>query len=268
MIRPNSYRSQKILKMTRRFCALLCWHEGRLGFPKKIVGGSSFVLRFKECCFGVTAAHVVSQYIESRKISSSIVSQIGNSPIDIDGAIIDINVELDIATFRISEDQLKNGGLKPIDCRLNWPPPEPLIGQAISFAGYPSILVDDCANGVLGDSMIGGIPIIQHFNDREIIFAYDPIYAKIVGGKPLPEVGFNLSGCSGGPVLMHRIKDREHFFYPIGMIVSGSNKQSTEVESTGDLAKFDTIRARRIHRLNADGTISNDTQGGWLPGGG
>jgi hypothetical protein len=73
---------------------------------KEIVGASCFVLRFATGLVGVTAAHVIREYQKAKAATPSLVCQLHLMPFDLDGALVDINDDLDIATFAISERDL------------------------------------------------------------------------------------------------------------------------------------------------------------------
>ena len=55
-----------------------------------------------------------------------------------------------------------------------------------------------------------------------------------------PPLGYNTSGCSGGPAIIHEARGGLHLWHPVGMIVGGPKF------GQGDAAEFDMIRMRRI----------------------
>jgi hypothetical protein len=79
-----------------------------------------------------------------------------------------------------------------------------------------------------------------------------------MAGVPKPPLGFNMSGCSGGPALMHGIQNGLHRWFLSGFIIRGSGI------SEGDAQEFDIVRLRRIHFIKSDGTLSRALSG-WLP---
>jgi Hypothetical protein (DUF2513) len=74
-----------------------------------------------------------------------------------------------------------------------------------------------------------------------------------------PDLGANLSGCSGGPVLMHAERNGLHRWFPVGLILRGPR-----TSSDATLRECDIFRFRRIHFVNADGSIRHQNVG-WLP---
>jgi hypothetical protein len=61
---------------------------------------------------------------------------------------------------------------------------------------------------------------------------------------------------------MHGERNGLHRWFPVGLIVGGSNRDTKEAR--GDAETFDTIKVQRIHFLRPDGTIDRP-QAGWLP---
>src|SRR6516165_6786422 len=86
-----------------RYARPICWHDNAKTFPKAIVGASCFVLRFATGLVGVTAAHVVREFQKAKGTTPSLVCQLHLMSLDLNGALIDIDDGLDIATFAISE---------------------------------------------------------------------------------------------------------------------------------------------------------------------
>ena len=73
---------------------------------------------------------------------------------------------------------------------------------------------------------------------------------RVRAAAEFPDVGANLSGCSGGPVLMHVERNGCHRWFPVGIIIAGSGEGAE-----GEMAEFDFMRIRRIVAVRKDGTI-------------
>jgi hypothetical protein len=159
---------------------------------------------------------------------------------------------LDIATFGLSEDELTQIQGTALDCTAQWPPPTPKSMTAVSLAGFPEVMRD--INRIDRSAKFRAyvaLTTIEDFNDREIFFTFDPARDQpLLDGIDRPPLGFNMSGCSGGPVLMHGMRDGRHRCFPIGIIVKGSGDSPK-----GEFQEFDSIRARRIHFVQEDGCI-------------
>jgi hypothetical protein len=256
----NAFREQ-IAAAGLRYARPICWHDNAKTFPKEIVGASSFVLRFATGLVGVTAAHVVRAFQKAKAATPSLVCQLHLMPFDLDGALIDIDDDLDIATFAISDRQLKTTLTDAFDVSARWP----LDGVAkrdasIQLIGYPeNIRVIDSIEKSAVFNAWGALDFIEDFNEREIILTYDP--EKVLGAPTKPPLGYNMSGCSGGPAIVHEVRPSNfHVWYPVVLIVGGPKF------GEGDAAEFDIIRVRRIDCIQADGRIRREAETGWLPG--
>jgi hypothetical protein len=257
---------KEVADFTLKVCTPLYWHDRKALFPKRLIGGSCFVLRFGDRLVGVTAAHVLDAYQDARERVPNFVCQLRLMEFSLHDATIDSDAELDIATFGLSEDELKRIEGVPIDCTGQWPPPNPDRMKAVSLAGFPQALLITSADKSASFQAYGALSAIEDFSEREILLTYDPKRDQPFGGHAIPPLGLNLSGCSGGPTLMHGTRNGLHRWFPVGLINSGSKRDTAEPIERGDAQDFDTIRVRRIHRLREDGTIQLTQQSGWLPG--
>ena len=132
--------------------------------------------------------------------------------------------------------------------------------RGASLAGFPEIIRVVRPDRSADFNAYGALPAIEDVTDSEIIFTYEPRRDTRLHG-PKPPLGFNLSGCSGGPVLLHGMRRGLHRWFPVGLITGGPSGAGT-----GESASFDIIRARRIDCLRPDGTLEKSPSGGWLPG--
>jgi hypothetical protein len=211
-------------------------------------GGSSFIVRFGDRLIGITAAHVVQVYRNDREQNPALVCQLRLMPFALHDAVIDCDLNLDIATFALSEDELRQIEGTAVDCTGEWPPPPPTR----------KILRETYADRSALFSAYGGLS-----GDRDILLTFDPAREQsMVKGLPLPPLGLNMSGCSGGPVLINGERNGLLRWFPAGIIIGGSNRDSKE--ERGEAEAFDTIRVRRIHFVREDGTIERPSSG-WLP---
>ncbi|MCW6512994.1 hypothetical protein [Lichenifustis flavocetrariae] len=249
----------EISLFTLRVCTPIYWHDRELAFPKEVQGASCFFLRFKGGVVGITADHVIEAWSAARARTPSIVCQVRFASFDLDSALIDRDKTLDIATFSVSEGELRAIDAVTIDCSGSWPPPVPERMRAASLAGFPKIIRIVHRDQSAEFNAFGALPAVEDVTDSEIIFTYDPARDGPMHGK-MPPLGFNLSGCSGGPVLMHGERNGLHRWFPVGLITGGPRGKGT-----GESGSFDIIRARRIHCVNPDGTLRRASPSGWLP---
>lgn len=92
----------------------LCWVL-RDGPGERIKSGSTFFLNTGEATFAVTACHVVDQCLADSQLPTYIQTMIGGRtgrpiPIQLGARLIDRHHDLDIATFRIKQEELTLAG--------------------------------------------------------------------------------------------------------------------------------------------------------------
>lgn len=238
----------------------LFWHTGAAtGGPLR--GASTFIIRFEERHVAVTADHVMSQYFDARAADDRTVCQIGECRAWPERNLIARSAKLDIATFEIDPTKLPEMGAVPFDCRMDWPPPEVEEGDSLTLAGYLDTRRNKIGPGYYEHEAWGAHGIADAVSPREIVTVYDPetTFATDDGvGKP--PLGFNMSGCSGGPVVVFKLVRGLMRWFPAGLIYKGPNG-----EAEGEFATFDRIHIRKLHFIRPDGTIA-EPDAGWLPG--
>ncbi len=112
----DAFRKQ-ITQAALRWARPVWWYDWQKRFEQlKITGATCFVLKFKTRYVGVTAAHVIKELLEARRYTPSLDCRLQLMPFNLLNAIIDINDDLDIATFSISEQQVQTAefGLAPL----------------------------------------------------------------------------------------------------------------------------------------------------------
>lgn len=238
----------RVSATTLELCAPLYWHDRTVSWPKPVTGASSFVLKFHARLVAVTAAHVFRAYQTQLAGNSNLVCQLRLFPFNLSTRLIDIDDDLDIATFHCSEPELNCIPGFAVDCRFQWPPPVPECGRGLSLAGFPELIRQVYSDGSGMFQAYGGLPAVEAISDRQIIITYDPARDQpLMAGVPAPPQGFDMSGCSGGIVLLPEIKDGRCRLHAVGLIAGGSRPDQ-------GLAT-DTILIRRIHRVQPDGTL-------------
>jgi hypothetical protein len=251
---------KQITEAGLRWCQPIWWYDWQQPFEKlKMTGASCFALKFKTRYVGVTAAHVVQQILKARQNTPSLDCRIHLMPFFFPFAVLDMNDDLDIATFAISEQQVQNAEIQAFDVSVKWPPPDRLITRQmpIQLIGFPECLrIIDYAGSSVICQAYQGLALVEDCNDREIITIYDPAQSR--GTPTLLPLGFNMSGCSGGPAVIHETRNGIHRWYPVGLIVGGPK------QGEGAAAEFDIVRIQRIDCIDEDGRIRAASTG-WLP---
>ena len=259
----NRTENREIAALTLGAARPLIWHDRTESSPKRLRGATCFFLRFETQVVGVTADHVVKAYLSAVAENPATVCQLRTSqPFDLAAAIIARNEAQDVATFAVSEETLQETEAVALDCRGNWPPPKPHKCSAVSACGFPESTREVFRDSSAAFNAWGALAKVEDVTDREIVVVFDESAEATSGGPPVPPIGFNLSGCSGGPVLLHGIRNGLHRWFPVGLISAGPVGEAKEGES----AMFDVIRFRRIHWIQLDGTLTDPHGGtGWLP---
>ena len=128
---------EQVTALTMKVARPLVWHDARQSWPKRLLGGSCFILRFDAGLIGVTAEHVIKAFEKTQIEGTSTVCLLRTVLFDLTGRIIDRDPDLDIATFAVTENELVKSEAIEVDCRSAWPPPVPDIGRELSLAGFP-----------------------------------------------------------------------------------------------------------------------------------
>jgi hypothetical protein len=246
----------ELSQVTLALCIPLHWHDRRLPWPKPVTGASSFVLGFDEGLVLVTAAHVYRAYERGVLKNPHLVCQLRTHVLDLRGQLIDIDDDLDIATFRLARAALDEigGHAVPIE---KWPLPEPIEGRGLSLAGFPECIREVYADGSGMFQAYGAQPVVENVSDRQIWTTYDPTRdVPLSDDVPAPPLGFNMSGCSGGIVLMPEWKpsDAAWRLQPVGLIRAGSH----DMQVDADRPPIDHIFIARLNRLRPDGSIDRE----------
>jgi hypothetical protein len=130
------------LALAGSFCAPLYWVTGRMPDRSPIAqNGTAFFVNAGQGVFGVTACHVVHGWIRARREGAGplCVATNGN-PLVIDWPerVIAAHSGIDIATFRISEQEVAAlGKVVLTGYQRRWPPKPPAMNCGIYFAGFP-----------------------------------------------------------------------------------------------------------------------------------
>jgi hypothetical protein len=122
--------------------APLCWVL-RDCSGERMKNGSVFFLNTGVATFAVTACHVVEECFADSKRRTFVQTMIGGRtgrpiPIHLGDRIIDAHHDLDIATFRITPEELKLAGHTVLSgYQSAWPPRLPEVDGSITCCGFP-----------------------------------------------------------------------------------------------------------------------------------
>jgi hypothetical protein len=245
------------LEFATSVCAPLYWiikePDGR---NKRVRNGTAFFLNAGSGVFAVTAAHVLAGLDEDSKSAKVESVQLGTDlALDLSGrhAVIDRHDDVDIATFRITDEEVRRLGKTVLTGSQNaWPPSPPQQGRGVYFSGFagektlwlsPSEISFAATPG-------GGVADVVGRHDICTLFNRDAWID--VMGLGLPPERFDFGGISGGPMLS--VIERNHIrsWALAGVIYEGPNPSTEEGKS---IPGFETIKARRADFIRPDGTI-------------
>ncbi|MBS0471360.1 MAG: hypothetical protein JSR60_09830 [Proteobacteria bacterium] len=228
----------------------LYWHSGAA--RGDIVGASCFIMKFADRLVGVTADHVIALFLNAKQQNPKLICQMSDAVVDLEERLIDRNEELDIATFSVDQKILNDSRAVTIDVTDCWPPPKVEIRDTLTLTGFPESLRKMPAIGHCEFGAWGAMPTVEDVTERQLIVVFDPTRDKVRGESRMPPLGFNMSGCSGGPALLHKPVNGLLRWFPVGMMsASPSEKQ------LGIFEDIDIIRINRIHMLRPDGTVGS-----------
>lgn len=242
-------------------CAMaLYWHTQDAPWPRHLRGGTCFAVRTSKRLFGVTTAHVIRDHEVSKARGAPLIGQLCDMPFDIEEAIIAIDDDLDVATFELTEEQLRAIRREAFNVGADWPPPVPVIGDMIGIIGFPEVMREKLSSQHSVFKAYAMFEFLQDIGERELVLSVDPQHFQYaVTETGMPPIDLNLSGASGGPAVLYRVVDGIVSCWPVAAIAHGKG-----MASDGASAGFAMIRCRRIDMLKPDGTLAPNSND-WLP---
>jgi hypothetical protein len=211
--------------------------------------GSAFLVDYGCGIFAVTAAHVFAEYCEAKRTARGIACQLGHAHFHPEIRLISCRNDLDIATFRVTQEEAKeinNSAVKP-DPPI-WEPLNLAVGNLAFFAGFPAQTRGITTCGDFVTAPYFAMPTITSFTDHQITCRLDREMMIDLNGAGLPPVGFDIGGVSGGPLLMPTLVRQGHLEGVIwrlaGLIVQAAKG-----------VFFEQVVAVRAHYIQPDGRL-------------
>ena len=184
------------------YIAPIYWIDPQARLTAIPFNGTIFFLNCGGTSFAVTADHVYRAYLGARQAAPQIVCRIGNMNFDPANRLIDRNEGLDLATFRITEDEIHHlGKLALTGSQREWPPAPPWPGRGVFFAGYPGVAHILHGEHTIDFGIYAVNTIATEVTSELITCEFQRERWVDHLGLGLPEEGYNLSGLSGCPVL-------------------------------------------------------------------
>jgi hypothetical protein len=244
------------LELVTSFSIPLFWPERR-GTELRIKNGTAFALNAGQGTFGVTAAHVINGWRETASQQASPLRLAGLSSLqlqDMNTRLIDEDVSIDIATFRLSDTEVASLGKTVLTgSQSTWPPGPPQRERGVLIGGYPgreTIILKP--NEVSFAAAPGGM-IAHSINELDVSCVFERSEMIGILGQGLPPEDFDFRGMSGGPMLTIIEKAGVRSWALAGVIYQGPNPEP-DADATA-IQGVEIIKARRAHFLLPDGRL-------------
>lgn len=164
-----------------------------------VKNGTTFFLQTPQKTIGVTADHVFQDFIDAQASNNNLICAIYDLIIDdLENRLIDRSKGLDIATFRISPQEVRN--IKKY-CISYWPPVIPEIGKGIMFTGFPGEDRKQLASRKIEFGTYSALGTATSVRDTTITCQFNRRNWTEIRPFALPEENFDLGGLSGAPML-------------------------------------------------------------------
>ena len=210
---------------------------------------NSKISRVQPGAFAVTAGHVFFAYQNAKGTAREIECKLGNVPFEPEATLICYHESLDIATFRLSEQEFEQINTPMVTAGPpHWEPLNPTVGNFAFFAGYPENSRRATSSGDFSTAPYFAMPKITSVSDRQIACRLDREKLIGLGGSELPPVGYSTSGVSGGPLLLPTlVRDSE--------VESAIWRLGGVIVQEAEGAMFEQFVAVREHYIHSDGRI-------------
>lgn len=225
-----------------------------------LANGTAFVVNLGQGPFAVTADHVVERAMEATTVQCGLFPMRFELPAlplldlpDLEERILFRSAEFDIATFRLSSEEVATLGIST----FTKPPMVPTAGTGgVAFIGYPGVQreIETIQRGPNGPELtvswdvFPGFGVASSVSERQITFQIDrDELTEPPTGLIAPDPNLDLGGMSGGPMMMKcETQAGIEYWVPAGVITQGE----MSAELNGGL-----LFASRIDSLQADGML-------------
>jgi hypothetical protein len=227
--------------------------------------GTTFFLQTSDALFGVTAAHVIEGTNGWRAHCEALgktdlrlgAKEGGSVAFDWDARCVDINLDMDIATFMVSPREIASIDRTPYSgLQTQWPPSPPAINTGITYAGFPGVGTRQLSRAAVQFGILCGTGLVSSVNDRDVSTLLEREYLEPAMGEGVVPADYNFGGMSGGPVIYNLLTKGGLFVNALaGVLVAGPNPSTDPNES---IQGFELFRARHACFIRSDGFLDND----------
>jgi hypothetical protein len=246
-------------KIVASYATPLFWTMRNDNGTETMKGGTAFLLDTGEKTIAVTACHVVEECFEDTRSSRFIQCMIGGKygpvvPFHLGDRIIDAHHGIDIATFRLTSDEIARSGIDILRGYYHprWPPPLAQSARGLTYCGYPGNGRRQLAPREISFGVVAMGGIATSINETAISIQLEREHLFQVLGDTAMPTDYDFGGISGGPVLAIVDNGRVRSWMPAGVIFQGPNPNGVEGEA---IAGLEIIKARPIHFIKANGYL-------------
>lgn len=192
--------------------------------------GTAFILDTGERNIVVTAAHVYRSYLQQKKNGEANFCQLSEIDFDLESRLISMPEigETDIATFDISQDEIKSVGKNVLrGSNQFWPPSRPEEGNMVVVSGFPGQeRLRKGGNYYTFGYYCFNTPV-NSISNRHFGCSFDRKYWIDALGKGLPPDNYDMGGISGAPAIALIKSESEIVSWRLAGVVYEANASET-----------------------------------------
>ncbi len=237
--------------------APLFWVQ-RSSLGEVLKSGSAFFLDTGTAVFAVTACHVVEQCFADSKLPTFVQTMIGGRigvpvPLHLGDRIIDAHHDLDIATFRVTLEELELAGHTPLTgFQKAWPPRFPEVNGGITCCGFPGHSRKVRSFHEINFGIFARAGYLTSANEQSISVQIERERDVQVHGDGVFSKDYDFGGISGGPLIAIVQTPTIRSWIPAGVIIQGPNRTG---DSSQSIQGFEVIKGRPVQYILADGHL-------------
>jgi hypothetical protein len=228
----------------------------REGDRYRVRNGSAFFLDAGGGPFAVTANHVVEGWRKDRARGNVVALQLGlDLQVDFEhrNAIIAGHDGLDIATFRITNDEVRSIGKTVLTgYQRHWPPLPPQPDRGVYYVGFPGAGTLWLSPREISFGAAPGGGVANSISEIDVSTLIERENLIAVLGQGIPPENYDFGGMSGGPMLTVIEDGILRSWSLAGVIYQGPNPS---LDPDQAIAGLEIIKARRAHFILPDGTL-------------
>ncbi len=232
-----------LLRMSLDHSGVFVWARSQPHIGFHLGHGTAFLIDCGSGPFLVTAAHVYRMFQRDIQISSETIEvQFSDVSFDPTASLISVNDEYDLATFKLTDEQILHCGKSVITgSQRTWPPPKPKVPQAVFVTGYPGCDSYEAGPSAYDFAVYSAILKTKSVGERNIVLHIDASELEDYAGLGLPPPGYDMGGMSGAP-LFALVESSVMTWHLCGVIYESNQSLDLVMATCADL-------------LNADGSI-------------